>query len=161
MTVKVRSIDPDDVEVVVRLSLRAWGPVFESMERQFGSEMLRWLRPEGIRGQAQAVRDVLAAEGTQSWVADDEHDGVVGFVSVQLLRDQSLGVIEMIAVDPDHQLRGTGFTLTNFALNWMRDAGMHVAMVETGGDPGHEPARRLYEATGFRDISPVRYWMSL
>ncbi len=76
-------------------------------------------------------------------------------------RDQSLGVIEMIAVDPDHQLRGTGFTLTNFALNWMRDAGMHVAMVETGGDPGHEPARRLYEATGFRDISPVRYWMSL
>jgi len=48
----------------------------------------------------------------------------------------------MVAVDPDHQQRGIGTALNEFALEWIRDAGMTVAMVETGNAPGHAPARR-------------------
>jgi GNAT superfamily N-acetyltransferase len=51
----------------------------------------------------------------------------------------------MLAVDPDEQGRGVGTALTEFATGWLRDAGMAVAMVETGGDLGHAPARRVYE----------------
>ena len=160
MTVEIRPLSPADIEPVVRLSLRAWAPAFASMEVQYG-EMYRWLRPDGLAGQDQAVRDVLAADGAHTWVADHAGDQAVGFVSVQLVPDQSLGVIEMIAVDPEHQHCGVGASLTRFAVDWMREAGMHVAMVETGGDAGHAPARRLYESAGFRDISPARYWMSL
>jgi hypothetical protein len=36
-----------------------------------------------------------------------------------------------------------------FALGWMQEQGMAVAMVETGGDPGHGPARQTYERAGF------------
>lgn len=38
---------------------------------------------------------------------------------------------------------------------------MSVAMVETGGDPGHGPARRTYERAGFTAMPVARYFMAL
>jgi hypothetical protein len=43
----------------------------------------------------------------------------------------------------------------------MRDNGMTVAMVETGGDPGHGPARRTYEQAGFVRLPIARYFRKL
>ena len=54
-----------------------------------------------------------------------------------------------------------GTRLTTFALDRMRDAGMNVAMVETGGDPGHAPARRSYEKAGFTLLPIGRYFKAL
>lgn len=48
-----------------------------------------------------------------------------------------MGEIYMIAVDPDFQRRGIAASLTSHAVEWFEDAGMSIAMVETGGDPGH------------------------
>jgi ribosomal protein S18 acetylase RimI-like enzyme len=62
------------------------------------------------------------------------------------------------AVDPDFQRRGIAKALTQHALAYFREAGMTTAMVETGGDPGHEPARRTYEAAGFQAFPSVRYF---
>jgi GNAT superfamily N-acetyltransferase len=50
----------------------------------------------------------------------------------------------MLADDPHYQRLRIGFALTEHATGWLREAGMVVAMVETGGDPGHSAARRLY-----------------
>jgi hypothetical protein len=38
---------------------------------------------------------------------------------------------------------------------------MTTAMVETGGDPGHAPARRTYEAAGFHPFPVVKYFKKL
>jgi len=51
-------------------------------------------------------------------------------------------------VDPDHQRAGVGAILTELATDWLRDAGMTLATVKTGGDPGHARARRVYEKAG-------------
>jgi len=67
----------------------------------------------------------------------------------------------MLAVDPDHQGRGIGTALTGFALDRLKDAGMKVAMVETGGDPGHAPARRVYEKAGYTLLPIARYFKNL
>lgn len=72
-----------------------------------------------------------------------------------------MGEIYMIAVDPNFQGRGIGTALIKFTLTWMRDAGMSVAMVETGGDPGHAPARRTYEKAGFGLFPVARYFKKL
>jgi len=48
--------------------------------------------------------------------------------------------------------------LTERALDWFRAQGMSIAMVETGGDPGHAPARRAYEASGFQLLPVARYF---
>jgi hypothetical protein len=38
---------------------------------------------------------------------------------------------------------------------------MKVAMVETGGDPGHTAARRTYEKAGYVLLPIVRYFKNL
>jgi RimJ/RimL family protein N-acetyltransferase len=38
---------------------------------------------------------------------------------------------------------------------------MAIAMVETGGDPGHAPARAAYEKAGFRVLPLARYFRKL
>jgi hypothetical protein len=38
---------------------------------------------------------------------------------------------------------------------------MSVAMVETGADPGHGPARRTYEKAGFEQLPIARYFKKL
>jgi hypothetical protein len=51
--------------------------------------------------------------------------------------------------------------LTELALTEMKAAGMTVAMVETGGDPGHPPARRTYEKAGYTQLPIARYFKAL
>jgi ribosomal protein S18 acetylase RimI-like enzyme len=67
----------------------------------------------------------------------------------------------MLAVDPDHKDGGMGTALTEFALERLKDDGMKVAMVETGGDPGHAAARRTYEKAGFVLLPIARYFKNL
>jgi GNAT superfamily N-acetyltransferase len=72
-----------------------------------------------------------------------------------------LGEIYMIAVDPGAQGQGLGTALTTVAIDWLRKSGMRVAMIETGGDRGHAPARRLYEKAGYTPLPGVRFFKSL
>ena len=69
-----------------------------------------------------------------------------------------MGAIEIIGVDPDYQRRGIGRRLTAFAVEHMARQGMDIAVVETGGDPGHAPARGLYDECGFTLLPIARYF---
>jgi ribosomal protein S18 acetylase RimI-like enzyme len=64
----------------------------------------------------------------------------------------------MIAVDPEHQDAGVGTALMERALAHIRSQGIELAVVATGGDPGHAPARALYERLGFTPLPLVRYY---
>lgn len=156
---QIRCFEEADLDSVVRLSLRAWAPVFASIEQGMEAEVFRYFFPDWQNEQRSAVAKVCADEGAHIWVCDS--DGVVaGFVAVYQ-RLPTFGEIHMIAVDPAFQKRGLGRALTDHALNWMRENGIVVAMVETGADPGHASARRLYETTGFRLWPVARYFKSL
>ena len=158
----VRPLQDRDVEAVIDLSLRAWAPVFASLERVLGPDVFGRLNPEGWReGQRRAVRDVCDSPKTRVWVAEAD-ETVVGFVAVEFHHpEKDMGQISMLAVDPDHQNGGTGTALTGFALDRLKVAGMRVAMVETGGDPGHAAARRTYERSGFTLLPIARYFKNL
>ncbi len=52
---------------------------------------------------------------------------------------------------------GLGEKLYAFALRRMKEAGMKVATVGTGGDEAHGPARRAYEKVGFAAAVPSLY----
>ena len=149
------------LDSVIRLSLRAWAPVFDSIQEVMDAEVYKVFYPNDWRVvQQKVVEDVCAAEEIHVWVAVEE-DAVVGFVAVKLHAEDSMGEIYIIAVDPDFQGQNIGTALTAFALDWMGQAGMSIAMVETGGDPGHAPARRLYEKAGFGLLPIARYFKKL
>jgi GNAT superfamily N-acetyltransferase len=160
MKERIRVYAPEDEEPIVELSLRAWAPVFESLERVLGREIFVRLHGDWRPYQERAVRDTLADETMMVWVAEGEC-GVVAFVAARLHPERRIGEISMLAVEPDDQLRGTGTALTEFATDRLRDAGMIVAMVDTVGDPGHAPARRVYEKAGYTPLPVVRYFRAL
>ncbi|MEG4498544.1 GNAT family N-acetyltransferase [Microcoleus sp. F10-C6] len=161
MEIRIEPYDAHQLDAVIRLSLRAWAPVFDSIQNVLNADVYRAFYPDHWRvSQQKAVEDVCAAEDTNVWVAIDA-SSTVGFVAVKLHSENSMGEIYMVAVDPDFQGQGIGTALIEFALDWMKDAGMSVAMVETGGDPGHERARRTYEKVGFEVLPVARYFKKL
>jgi ribosomal protein S18 acetylase RimI-like enzyme len=155
-----RGYRPDDAVAVVDLSLRAWAPVFASMEEVLGSEIFVLLHGDWRRYQERAVRSSLADDDLRIWVAERGHE-VVGFVAGRLDAPRLLGEIWMVAVDPGSQGQGVGLALTALATDWFRDAGMKVAMVATGGDPGHAPARHVYEKAQYTLMPSAQYFKAL
>ena len=157
---EIRPFAETDLDAVVHLSLRAWEPVFDSLEASMDAEVYRELHPDWQAGQKESVEAACRDADIHVWIARED-SRVVGFTALRLHADDGLGEIYMIAVDPDHQRRGIATALTNHALDWFVAAGMTVAMVETGGDPGHAPARRAYEAVGFRRLPIARYFKKI
>jgi ribosomal protein S18 acetylase RimI-like enzyme len=156
----IQPYEESRLEAVVRLSLRAWAPVFASLENVMDADVFREQHPDWRVTQRKAVEAACADPDIHVWVAT-EGAQVAGFVALKLHRDERIGEIYMIAVDPDFQRQRIGAALTEHSLAWLKQAGMTTAMVETGGDPGHAPARRTYESAGFRILPVARYFKKL
>ena len=159
--IQIRSFCEDDLEGVVELSLRAWAPVFASVRDVLGDSIFLRLHPNWQADQAAAVRATCTSAERDVFVA--VADGrPVGFASVDLNAfHERMGVIDIIGVDPDYQRCGIGGRLTEMALEHMRSRGMDIAVVETGGDPGHAAARAAYDAAGFTRLPIARYFRLL
>jgi len=156
--VEIRPYEPSDLDAIVDLSLRAWEPVFESLRQVLGDPIFTRLhRPEWTALQEEAVRSSCTSGELDVFVAVAEGQPI-GFATVALNAfHERMGVVEMIAVDPRHQRRGIAKQLMERAGEHMRAQGMDIAAVGTGGDPGHGPARALYEALGYTALPGVRY----
>ena len=151
----------DDIDDVVQLSLAAWEPVFGSFRQVLGPAIYALLYPDWRESQAQGVGRVCRDDERYTvWVAE-ENGAVVGFVAYELDRKKKVGEVQLLAVHPQHQNRGLGTQLNTFALDRMRESGMTMATVSTGGDPGHASARRCYEKAGYTPLPLVRYYKDL
>ena len=156
--VEIRPFNESDLDAVIEFSLRAWEPVFESMHQILGDPIFSRLHdPDWRAVQAEAVRSSCTSEEREVFVAVvDERP--VGFATVALNAfHERMGVIDMIAVDPAYQRRGIATQLMDRSVEHMREHGMDIAAVGTGGDSGHAPARAVYEALGYTALPGVRY----
>jgi GNAT superfamily N-acetyltransferase len=159
--IEIRAFEEEDLEAVVEFSLRAWEPVFASIRSVLGDEVFLRLHPEWQKSQAEAVRSSCTNPDRDVFVAVAD-DRPVAFVAVALNAfHERMGVIDIIGVDPDYQRRGISKRLTEIATEHMRGRGMDIAVVETGGDPGHAPARAAYESAGFTLLPIGRYFRLL
>ena len=158
----IRRLVDADVEPVVALSLAAWAPVFRGVEAELGAGVYRMLFPDWRAAQARAVAAVCRSPEHDVWVAV-EGDRTLGFVAVRYGDEDAarVGEIDMVAVDPACQRAGVGRALMRHAVAAIEAAGVGLAVLGTGGDPGHAPARALYESLGFRPYRHVRYYKAL
>jgi ribosomal protein S18 acetylase RimI-like enzyme len=158
---EIREFRESDLDTVVEFSLRAWAPVFDSIRQVLGDRIFLRLHPDWEANQAEAVRSSCTSEERDVFVAVVD-GSPVGFVAIALNAfHEQMGVIDIIGVDPDYQQHGIGSLLTKHAIEHLRRCGMDIAVVETGGDPGHAPARALYEASGFTHLPIARYFRLL
>lgn len=165
MNLQIRSLSHDDIEDVVHLSLLAWEPVFRSFEQVLGTKIYTLNYPDWRKTQRQVVEKYCKEGGkTFVWVAELQ-ERVVGFIAYTLHSQENgqdnTGEVDLLAVHPDYQNRGIGTALNNIALEKMKERGMKLAVVATGGDPGHAPARRSYQKAGYTALPLVRYYKHL
>lgn len=160
MTITIRAVREDDADAVVAFSLRAWQPIFESFRQVLGEGLFGRVYPDWLASQAEAVAATCRDQSNHVWVAEFE-GALAGYVAVVFHENPKRGEIDMLAVDPEQQRQGVGGALTSFALDQMRAAGVTLAEIATGGDPGHAPARCTYEKAGFTALPLVRYYQDL
>lgn len=149
------------IDAVVGVGLRAWAPVFCKLQTEVPSYIYEAFYPNGwdVRQEAE-IRAVCKDKETTMFVALFE-DKVAGFMGLRVHAEDSMGEVYIIAVDPAHQRSGIGVALLEFALQWMREKNLSMAMVETGGDAGHAPARSAYQKAGFEQLPMARYFRAL
>ena len=98
---KIEPLETTRVDAVVELSLRAWAPVFVSIERTLHADLFRRSYPDGWKeSQGEAVHDVCSSGEYEVFTAN-EGDETLGFAAIRLDRKTKMGEIYMIAVDPD------------------------------------------------------------
>jgi ribosomal protein S18 acetylase RimI-like enzyme len=154
---QIRNYTPDDKAAILDITLRAWAPVFKKMELSMSTEIYEIFVPDWKAEQTRSVNSICDTPEVHVIVAD-EGGKIVGFSSTKYHPDDFLGEVYMIGVDPDHQQQGIGKALMDESLAMIKKQGFKLAMVETGGDPGHEPARKTYESMGF-ELTPVARYL--
>ena len=161
MAVELRPMQARDIDAIVHLSLLAWEPVFASFRAVLGPAIYTELYPDWKTSQQSAVEAMCRDTAKYTvWVA--ERDGVVaGFILYDLNQQERVGEVQLLAVHPAHQNLGIATRLNRLALREMKTQGMKLAVVGTGGDAGHAPARAAYEKVGYTALPLVRYYKAL
>lgn len=161
MNLRIIRYDESMRQNALDLALRAWEPVFPQMKEVVPGFVYDAFYPDGWR--ARQLSDL-------GQVLDDEPETVdvalvggvmAGWACTRIHPEDSMGEIYVIAVAPDFQRQGIGRALMEHSQNRAMDAGMTMMMVETGGDPGHAPARAVYEAGGYQRWPVARYFKDL
>lgn len=161
MNFQIRTYRQVDKPKILELSMRAWSPVFAKLEPAVPDYVYEAFYPHGWQSrQAADIETFLDSERDLVRVAVSG-ETILGWVGIRLHPADRMGEIYILAVDPTYQRRGVAVALMNAAMMNMRDAGMAIAMVETGGDPGHAPSRATYESAGFERWPVARYFRKL
>jgi len=148
----------EDLDALERIRQKAFAPVFDSFRTILGDTIYEHAQ----RAEDEEQADVLVALFGEDSVWENWKllfDGnIAGFVSIRLDVPTRVGEIGLNAVDPAYAKRGLGTHMYQFAVRRMKEAGMKVATVATGGDPSHLPARKAYRNAGFTVEIPS-VWM--
>jgi ribosomal protein S18 acetylase RimI-like enzyme len=150
-----RSEDAPRLQAIRRA---AFAPVFASFRAILGDEIYELAQRREDEAQEGLLASLLAAGSGWSVHVAQSGSEVVGFVAVRLDAHTRVGEIGLNAVDPARAGNGIGTAMYELAVARMREAGMKVATVATGGDPSHAPARRAYRKAGF-DVEIPSVWM--
>lgn len=153
----IRRFEAGDLPRLHAIREVAFRPVFRSFRNLVGDEIAPIAMATLESEQADYLDKLCGAESDHEVYVVEQDAEIVAFCAVALDRKSKVGEVDLNAVDPEHQGCGIGAWMYAFALNRMKEAGMAVATVGTGGDSSHAPARRAYEKAGFGAAIPSVY----
>jgi GNAT superfamily N-acetyltransferase len=150
----IRPFAPGDLSAMQRVREAAFRPVFQSFRDIVGEEIAALAFARADAEQAKLLEGICAAASGHHVLVATIGGEIVGFVSFTTDADKRIGEIGLNAVHPEHAGRGIGTQMYGHVLARMKELGMALATVGTGGDPSHAPARRAYEKAGFGPALP-------
>lgn len=157
--VEIVSCESKYIDKALEITYAAWEPIFEEYRRALGEKMYNDLYGDWKNMKRRRVYNGLTSGRGYIALIDGE---VAGFIFYEVDSEKKKGLVEENAVNPSYRGMGIAQKMYEFVLLKMREEGMSYAMVTTGLDEAHAPARRAYEKAGFDKTLPsVRYFMEL
>lgn len=150
----IRPFKSGDLPLIQSIRKRAFQPIHDSFRSLVGEDVFRVEFSDWDLVQGDYLKSICATNSAKELYVATEDEAVVGFIGLSMNQASRRGEIDLNAVDPEYQGKGIGEFMYKFALQRMRDAGMTVVRVSTGGDSSHSQARRAYEKAGFGVFIP-------
>ena len=152
----IRLYQPSDLPELQQVRRAAFAPVFQSFREIVGERVYALALADADLEQEKLLDQICRDDPEQVFVAEVE-GRIAGFVSFTLNVEKRIGEIGLNAVHPEQAGIGIGTLMYERVMEHMKERGMLVATVGTGGDPSHAPARRAYEKVGFGAAIPSVY----
>jgi GNAT superfamily N-acetyltransferase len=157
----IRALEPGDLPALQVIRRAAFEPVFRSFRDIVGEEIAALALADADAEQGKLLDDVCVADSGHHVLVVTLDGDAVAFVSYTIDAAKRTGEIGLNAVRPDCAGRGIGTWMYDYVLARMAELGMALAVVGTGGDSSHAPARRAYEKAGFGPFIPSIYMYKL
>jgi ribosomal protein S18 acetylase RimI-like enzyme len=154
LTLNIRPFEAADLPAMQQLRQAAFKPVFQSFRDIVGDQIYLIALVKSDSEQAELLASICESGSAHQVFVAEINEAIAGFVSISLNHDKRAGEIGLNAVHPNHAGRGIGTKMYEFAMARMKESGMVLATVGTGGDPSHAPARRAYQKAGFGPALP-------
>ena len=161
MNTEIKIVEPAEeyIEKACEITAKAWIPIREVNKEILGKDIYNFLHENWQEVKKEAVRNSLCAGKGLIAICGDK---VMGFTTYEIHEKTKCGEILNNAVSPDARGLGIAGKLNGALLNLFKEKGCITAMVSTGLDDGHAPARRAYEKLGFsKNLPQVEYYMDL
>ena len=147
-----------DLSRLQQIREAAFAPVFASFRKILGDEIYKLAQQSEDEAQADLLSSYLRTDSGWELFLAVKANETIGFIALKPDSNTYVGEIGLNAIDPIWSAQGLGLAMYEFAVEKLRDAGMKVAVVATGGDVSHEPARKAYRKAGF-DVEIPSTWM--
>jgi len=152
--IRIRASRQDDLPAMQDIRHKAFQPVFDSFREIVGEEIFKHAYSDWDEKQAEYLKFICdPASGKEVFVVT-EGDGIVGFIGLSMDLAKKTGEIDLNAVHPDYNGKGIGQEMYEFAITRMKESGIKLVTVSTGGDSSHIPARKAYKKAGFNVSIP-------
>jgi ribosomal protein S18 acetylase RimI-like enzyme len=161
MNLHIRPFTLDDVDPIIDLSLLAFAPIFQSFEHVLGKSLFLRIYPDWKTSQQTGIEGLIRDMAKNTTLVAEVDGAVVGFLGYDLNLEEKTAEVQILAVHPAFQNQEIGTELNRVALEQIRERGITLAVVGTGGDPAHAPARRCYEKAGYTGLPLVRYYQEV
>jgi len=157
----MRPLERDDLLVLQSIRRAAFEPVFNSFRSIVGEKIAALAFTDADAEQARHLDEICAADSDHTVLVATVDGQTAGFVSYSIDAAKRTGEIGLNAVHPEYAGKGIGTWMYEHVLARMKELGMALAVVGTGGDSSHAPARRAYEKAGFGPAIPSIYMYRL
>jgi len=157
----VRPYTSADWRAVRDICIAAFAPIHDGFERALGRELYLLVYPNWKASNESYLHSLCDTDECQRILVAEINSTVVGFIHFELQLDKASGRLGLNAVHPSWQRRGIASLMYSRVLEILRENGIKLVQVGTGGDEAHFPARRAYEKSGFSPIPVIHYYKKL
>lgn len=148
----------EDVDHLEEIRAIAFQPIFDSFRSILGDTIYEYAQLPEDEAQRDLLKSLFEKHSIWKTWKVNLKEKIIGFISIRIDESAKVGEIGLNAIHPNYSNKGIGTQMYHFAVEVMKNAGMKVATVATGGDPSHLSAINAYRKAGFTVEIPS-VWM--